>query len=799
MGGIHATALGFLASRHRQRNGVRISRTISASLIAALASTTFVVSPATAGATQTVITGSPAVATASASPDARATTVRHSRETTTVDGELIRAITEAPKPTTSGHKHGLGSADSHETAEELSGEQEGAGVTVHTLVDTGAQTVAVEDPQGLLSDVASGSEVSLAATTTAQLSPTSGASSSVVEVNAVTAAASATSKGSHQIYIALPTRSGAKAYLPPSATVAKDLVTKASDYWSSQTFGGVSGFKIAKTKGYTTSLSRSAICNIEDSNAVNRMWQEAAKKTGFTRGAGKHLIVFTEPCAYELPVGVAEVGSGLSSGGYITVNDATLSTLVHELGHNFSLGHSNLDVFEFGEIFEYEGFHSPMGGSLPQSWGTVPALDVAYQHRLGVLPSGQLKTLIGSQTVNLAPVDGTTGRRGALFYLPTTGKRVYAEYRSGGGFDSSALFKSRNFADMYDSLEVRFGPGVRLYTLEQQDYMTFNDVGTYTWEAKDNFFQTTVLPGESLAFPEAGFTVTVPKATSTFAEVKVSLAKGSSKVSAPKKSVAYGATPKLKVTTSSKAHLGGTVTAYYKDKVMGKIEVPAKRGSQTLTLPLKSILPMGKHTIKLKYSGSVSAKSSSSTTTVSVVKATPTVKVNVSNAYRHHTPKAVVTVSSHKVPAGKVTLWLDGKKLKTRSLTNGSVTFALPKYATSGTHKIKASYSGSSRFKAATKSTKFAVTKKRAKVSGFQTGTKSFTSAQSYSDKFTVNHTAKLQKRVDGAWKTVRTLKSGSHSLVVKTAADTGKYRIHISSSSLVVGVATESVTVKMK
>lgn len=117
------------------------------------------------------------------------------------------------------------------------------------------------------------------------------------------------------------------------------------------------------------------------------LWDEAQAKTGFVPGPGKHLLLHlprnSAGCAY----GLAELREGPGSGGRLYITDTATSLIAHELGHNFSLGHSSAlqcdGAVDAGscEIFGYGDYYDVMGAS-----GTeVGSLNAVHAASLGFL------------------------------------------------------------------------------------------------------------------------------------------------------------------------------------------------------------------------------------------------------------------------------------------------------------------------------------------------------------------------------------------------------------------------------
>lgn len=754
--------------------------------------------------------------------------------TAVVSGTLLKMIVDfAPQSQSSrgpftrvlGGSQSLKEAQGSLTADESHHEE-----TILHAVQVGQTTLPIKDTEQLLTDVQPGSEVTveLKADLTDIASPASDATSPLSEqatqqlaqaeapvltyvLRTSNPPSDSSTTGNHQVFVAIPATADQGSAAPPTADAARKLIADASTYWREQTYNQLTGFRIARTSQYTSALSRKTMCDLESSSSMLRIWSEAARQTGYKPGARKHLVVLTGDCktstgAQNSALGVAEIGANLSTGGRSIVNDSSLQTLVHELGHNFSLGHSNLESVYRDAQIPYFGMYSPMAATVSAQLGSIPALDIAYQHKLGVLPRGSIKPVIGSQTVTLSPMSQRAGTRGAYFHLPTTGQKIYIEYRSGTLSESNAFYLSSGLD--HEIPGFRFGPGVRVYSLTENGIETNNDTGTFAREGRRDpansnqlNFLATLRQGESLQHFVSGFKIRATSISAQSASIAVSIPKAVTSLSSAKKSVAYGSNAKLRVLVESTVPTGGSITAYRDGKKVGSAKVSARAGSQVVTVKLKNNLPVGKNKIKLKYSGSASAYGKSRNTYVTVKRAKPKVSVKVIEPYVKYSTKLAITASSGRIPTGKATVFLDGKKLKTVTLKKGAANVALPKGLRTGKHTITVKYSGTSRYRPVTKKAAFTVSRKVGKISGFTTGKQTVRIGKTYSDRFRVNDAAVIQKRSGSRWITVRKLKAGTHTFkhaATKSGTRT-KYRVLIKGSNRLTGTHSKSLTITNK
>lgn len=165
---------------------------------------------------------------------------------------------------------------------------------------------------------------------------------------------------------------------------------------------------------------------------------------------GNHLIVLVgDECGHSGPVGVATVGTGLSSGGpsILTYDPQTFAaTGAHELGHNFGLQHANLDSCPAPDVCEYFDLYSPMALSIaaPAAFGPT-ALGTLYRSELGLTTPAEVTPVASAQaaltqTFTLAPRSSSSGLRGLLVTDPSTGTTYSVDWRSHTSRDASSFY-----------------------------------------------------------------------------------------------------------------------------------------------------------------------------------------------------------------------------------------------------------------------------------------------------------------------------------------------------------------------
>jgi 5'-nucleotidase len=159
--------------------------------------------------------------------------------------------------------------------------------------------------------------------------------------------------------------------------------------------------------------------------------------------------------------------------------------------------------------------------------------------------------------------------------------------------------------------------------------------------------------------------------------------------------VTYGEEGTVEVQVHSTNPTSGTVEVRDGDRVLGSADV-AENGSASVTLPPRS-LPVGTHELTLAYSGDTANEPSTGTVTVKVVKATPTMLVDVDpDRVTTKTPVRLTVALTAPGQTVEGWVWVHGDDHdQLRQLSNGRVTFDLGRFKKAGDEPLWVTYLGS--------------------------------------------------------------------------------------------------------
>ncbi|WP_051515784.1 hypothetical protein [Candidatus Blastococcus massiliensis] len=253
----------------------------------------------------------------------------------------------------------------------------------------------------------------------------------VVDVEVLEAAptSSALVGGTNQVTVVMVQPGGVPTDGRRLADVVSAVDGPVRTFWAEQTGGQVQ----LQVTGQRDWMVTTATCASPSS-----LWNEVASAVGWAGGPGRHLLLYVSRAAPGCGAGLAQVGSGIGSGGRLWVTDVLTSLIAHEFGHNFSLGHASLrqcdgsvdagscSVTAYGDGYDVMGY----------SWSQVGSLGAPHAARLNVLPPARVVALTAADpatTVSLSPVAATSGVRALTLTDGST--QYWVELRSATGTD----------------------------------------------------------------------------------------------------------------------------------------------------------------------------------------------------------------------------------------------------------------------------------------------------------------------------------------------------------------------------
>lgn len=370
------------------------------------------------------------------------------------------------------------------------------------------------DGEAAFTQLANASVVSpLTAVATARIKQTATETSTQSSLINQTPAVSAT----HHIYAVYvsPAERKVKSPSQSTTTAAQNLVGYANSFWAAQSSGGASiNFVL---DGVVPWYQSTYSCKTSAGNTA--LWNQAmakAKTAGFVPGKNNHLVLFF-PDGYlgagnannfrycGGSIGLGTVGGSINQGGLVWVMgdgtdgttdiDMAKETLVHELGHNMSLGHADwlacpgddpwvtsVDPFsslphcylmEYGDTADVMGFG--VGDGVAGSLSSPQAI------RAGIWPSSAWMTQpVGtSGNIVLQPVGGNSGLRAAVLQ-DYDGTILFVEYRNLQGGDSTNYIGCDDgFANPDAQVCTVNGPHVRILRFEPTGYHGYKGADTY--------------------------------------------------------------------------------------------------------------------------------------------------------------------------------------------------------------------------------------------------------------------------------------------------------------------------------
>jgi hypothetical protein len=361
------------------------------------------------------------------------------------------------------------------------------------------------------------------------------ASAEVVSPSLEAAAAGTTH--SLQVVVVNPAGTAAVTY---SDSEVSAIAAASGSFWASSSNGVIPSF------AQTGAITRMATTTTCAQSPLDR-WADVLEKLGqnagyYTGGNARHLVVLLPAgCNTAQGPGIGSVGNSVHQGGLtqITVGlGVDKQTVIHELGHNMSLSHSNLDVCSADAVtvgcteHEYADAYDVMGVGI-QSFDSPLALNTRNQLALGFISQSQVSrlALATSETtrtfsVTVGALSGTLASRFLDVVDPDTGQVLTIDYRRG----DAGAFYARNPTLTFGSDQVELGAGVRLLRASSSNGTT---VLTSPPVAPTTVTQSSSTTGETVTNSSGTVRVTVTGMSTASATISVALTRTSTTPSQP--------------------------------------------------------------------------------------------------------------------------------------------------------------------------------------------------------------------------------------------------------------------------
>lgn len=226
------------------------------------------------------------------------------------------------------------------------------------------------------------------------------------------------------------------------------LVDTALARWQEESNGAISSFTRVDLRTFSTASDCSSGSTLYNEAATN-----AYPGVSFSSTSGNHLIVVG---GTSCGGGIGTVGTSIASGGRLNFNwspTKNLHTLLHELGHNLSLGHAHACTDSLpgcASVGEYGNLYAIMGATVVADPPFTPAaLDSFERARLGIADPDEIADVrlpAGRRTVratyDLRARGTAAGLRGLRLVDPVGGAVRFVDWRSGGARDALSYYAS---------------------------------------------------------------------------------------------------------------------------------------------------------------------------------------------------------------------------------------------------------------------------------------------------------------------------------------------------------------------
>ena len=285
------------------------------------------------------------------------------------------------------------------------------------------------------------------ATVSVTVVPGSDGTKRVLSANTIPAPVAAAISSTHQVYLALVVPAGLTADASITEASARAMITRVSQYWSSQT-----GDQVSFNTARVLPTYRSAYGCTGTNEGTYKMWDEAHARMPEADGPGQHLVLVAPAgaddhgCFY----GLGSIGAIESDGNEVFTSGLNQSLLAHELGHNLGLYHSNslrcsgtqdmpvvnlafpgCQTNAYDDLFDVMGYSGTNFGE--------GNLNAVHLDGMDLLPNAvqKIPANSGVTTARITPLSTTTNNR-TLKITDPSGTSYFVEYRTNSGRDAAA-------------------------------------------------------------------------------------------------------------------------------------------------------------------------------------------------------------------------------------------------------------------------------------------------------------------------------------------------------------------------
>ncbi|HEX7738673.1 MAG TPA: hypothetical protein VF426_03385 [Marmoricola sp.] len=263
----------------------------------------------------------------------------------------------------------------------------------------------------------------------------------------------------HHIYIGILTglSSGTHPATAISDADAEQLVDQVASYWKGQSNGMISQETVEATPlRYDSSVATAGDCGLGGTGSewFDMMDEATTMFPAADIDSGDQIVLFVphDVCDGSSATGMGGLGSSFADGGFSVVSDEAdirLSTVAHEVGHNYGFEHAGLftcgqAIVTSGCLDQYGDLYDVMGYAVDET--AVPALNTPYRVMAGITDAGEVAQADFSapftQTWSIQPRSSTAGQRSVHLVDPDTAEDIWLDYRNGGGADAGTAYAS---------------------------------------------------------------------------------------------------------------------------------------------------------------------------------------------------------------------------------------------------------------------------------------------------------------------------------------------------------------------